>query len=331
MIKGSQVGMALTLAAALGLAACGSKDTGPSFSGTISNADAATAGESADGFAGDMVSTFDFGTGPNVSLSAKASPKVVALLNRAWMAVGGKAPHYTIRGMATPPVDMSAPFGCDALSGPVGADTTDTDGDGIPDHEVIAISCDTTLSNGSHESVHGQVSLADVSGLYGYHYDVDITLIVSHADTSTTESISGHDYALFTAGSASDGLDLTLSLVETLGSVSSGGALHENWNATFTASGGSIALGDPLPDGTIAFNGGFYVTNAADATHNFNFNLSTPTPLSFVASCYASNDQPPFDAGEIKGNFNGSASVGFTVTYSACNTTPDIVGTGNSI
>ncbi|MGH7589916.1 MAG: hypothetical protein ACREL2_00640 [Gemmatimonadales bacterium] len=322
--------MVLSLAAALGLAACGSKDTGPSFSGTISDANAADAGVSADGFAGDLASTFNFGTGPNISLSAKASPRAVALLNRAWMAVGGKSPHYTIKGMATPPVDMSATFGCDALSGNAG-DTTDADGDGIPNNQVIPISCDTTLSDGTHESVHGQVSLADVSGLYGYHFDVNLTVVQSLADTSLTETISGHDYALFTASSASDNLALTLSVVDKVGSVSVGGEVHENWDATFTATGGTIAFGDPLPDGTIAFTGGFYITDVSDATQNFNFNLSTPTPLSFVASCYAANDQPPFDGGEIKGEFNGSSSVGFTVTYSACNTAPDIVGVGNSI
>ncbi|MGB7212785.1 MAG: hypothetical protein WBC97_09165 [Gemmatimonadales bacterium] len=329
MFKRSHIGTVLVLSAALGLAACGSKDTGPSFAGTISNSSAADAGASADGFAGDLASTFNFGTGPNISLSAKASPKAVALLNRAWMAAGGRAPRYTIKGIAKAPLDMSSTSGCSALTGSSG-DTTDTDGDGIPNNDVITISCDTTLADGTHESVHGSASIADVTGLYGYHFDVNLTEVLSRPDTSLTVVISGHDYALFTAPSASDDLDLTISEVDKIGSVSAGGAIHENWDATFTAFGGSIVLGDPLPDGTIAFTGGFYITNVADGTQNFNFNILTVTPLSFVASCYAADDQPPFDSGEIKGEFNGSASVGFTVTYSACSSAPDVVGTGNA-
>lgn len=325
--------LGLSLSCALGLAACGSKgSTGPSFSSTISNSDAADAGSTADGFAADLVSTFDFGSGVPISIafSRQASPKAVALLNRAWMAVGGKTPRYSIKGMAVPPIEMSSAYGCDALTGGQQGDTTDSDGDGIPNNEVIDISCDTTLDSGVHESVHGSVSLADVTGLYGYRFDVNLTVVESLADTSYTEVVAGHDYALFTAASSSDDVNLTLSVVDKIGSTSVGGALHYNWNATFTATGGSIALGDPLPDGNIAFSGGFYVTDAADATQNFNFNLSTPTPLSFVASCYAADDQPPFDDGEIKGEFNGSSTVGFTVTYSACDTAPDIVGTGNA-
>ena len=105
MFKRSHFGLALTLAAALGLAACGSKSTGPSFSGTISNADAATAGSNADNLAGDMVSTFDFGSAPSgIVLSPKAAPQAVALLNAAWMAAGGKSPHYRIRGQMAPPL-----------------------------------------------------------------------------------------------------------------------------------------------------------------------------------------------------------------------------------
>ena len=322
--------LALTLAAALGLAACGSKSTGPSFSGTISNAGAATAGENADGLAADMVTTFNFGSGPsNIILSPKASPQAVALLNSAWMAAGGKAPHYKIRGVMTAPVMPSAFAGC-ANGGITPGDTTDTDGDGIPNNETVTISCDTTYASGASYSFHGTVHIQDVSGLYGYQFSVNLSEVESEADTSLTISVSGTDNATFTAASANDNLNITESIVNKQGTVSAGGAFHENWDATFTSTGGDLAVGSPLPGGTISFNGGFYVTNVADGTQNFTFTITTTTPLSFVAACYAADDHPPFNAGAIKGEFNGSSTVGFTVTYSACNTVPAIVGTGNA-
>ena len=326
----SHLNLALALAATLGLAACGSKSTGPSFSGTISNDDAASAGANADGFASDLVHTFNFGGGPAIDLSPKASPKAVALLNGAWMLAGGKAPHYRINGAAgAPPVMPVSMSGC-ANGGFSEGDTTDSDADGIPNNETIMISCDTTYPDSVELSLHGTIHIQDISGLYGYQFSVNISEVQSRNDTSISVSIAGTDNASFTTSSATDNLNLTLGDVTKQGVVSFGGALHENWDATFTATGGSIALGDPLPDGSIAFSGGFYVTDVADATQNFNFTLSTPTPLSFVASCYATDTHRPFDAGEIKGEFNGSSTVGFTATYSACNTAPDIVGTGNA-
>jgi hypothetical protein len=331
MFKRHSIGLTLATAAMVVLAGCGSKDTGPSFSSTISNADAADAGSQADVFSGDLVNTFDFGTGPSgLALSAKASPRAVALLNKAWIAAGGRAPRYSIKGMGAPPLEMSPSFGCDAYFGGQAGDTTDSDGDGIPNNDVINISCDTS-EGAAHLSIHGSVSLADIAGLYGYRFDVNLTLVESVADTSVTEVISGHDYATFTSGSATDDLDLSITDILKQGSLSEGGVLHENWNATFTPTTDALVLGDPLPDGHISFTGGFYITNVADAAQNFRFDILTTVPLAFSAACYASNDQPPFTDGQIQGKFNGNASVGFTVTYdNGCDNDPTIVGTGNA-
>ena len=331
MTQRSHVRMALTLAAALGLAACGSKgSTGPSFSSTISTADATTAGSNAGDFAGSLASTFDFGTGPGIPLSPKASPRAVALLNGAWMLAGGKAPHYRINGAAgAPPVMPVSVAGC-ANGGVTIGDTTDSDHDSIPNNLTVTISCDTTYPDSSKLSIHGTVHIQDISGLYGYQFSVNLSEVASHADTSVNISITGTDNASFTASSATDNLNFTLSDVFKQGAISTGGAFHENWDATFTATGGTLSVGNPLPDGTIAFTGGFYVTDAADPTHNFNFNILTAAPLAYSAACQAANDNPVFTAGVIQGKFNGSATVGFPATVTACNTAPTVVGTGNA-
>ena len=332
MTTRSHVGMALTLASALGLAACGSKgSTGPSFSSTITAADADTAGANAADFASALASTFNFGTGPSIGFSAKAPPKAVALLNTAWMLAGGKAPHYTIRGQMTPPVMPASFAGCNGGNYvTVSGDTADADADGIPNNETVTLSCDSTLSTGVVLSIHGTIHIQDISGLYGYQFSVNLTEVESHADTSLNLSITGTDNASFTASSATDNLNFTLSDVMKQGTVSTGGAFHENWAATFTPTSTLLSLGNPLPDGSIAFTGGFYVTDVADPTHNFNFNILTTTPLSFSAACQAASDDPVFNAGVIQGKFNGSATAGFTATFTACNVAPTVVGTGTA-
>lgn len=332
MFKRQHFGLALAFAAVAALAGCGSSSSGPSFAGTISNAAAADAGSNASGFAGDLATTFNFGTGPSVGLSARISPTAVAVLNHAWMAAGGRAPHYRTKrpGLASP-VFMSSAATCvndgqEVITG----DTLDTDGDGIPNNVTATISCDTTLSNGVTISEHANIHIQDIDALYGYEFSVNITITESHADTSISISESGNDNATFTAASANDNLNLTISEVTKTGSLSVGGAVHEDWNATYTPSSGTIDYASALPDGHISFSGGFYVTNAADGTQNFNFHILTAVPLHFVASCWAANDDPSFDDGEIQGEFNGSASVGFTATFTACNTDPTVVGTGNA-
>lgn len=332
MFKRQHFGLALAFAAVAALAGCGSSSSGPSFAGTISNADAADAGSSASGFAGDLASTFNFGTGPSVGLSSRMSPTAVAVLNQAWMAAGGRAPHYRTKqpGLVSPLFQSSGATCVNNGSEVITGDTLDADGDGIPNNETATISCDTTLSNGVTISEHANIHIQDIDALYGYEFSLNITITESHADTSISISESGSDNATFTAASANDNLNLTVSEVEHMGSVATGGAIHEDWNATYTPTSGSIAYGSDLPDGHISFAGGFYVTNAADATQNFNFHILTAVPLHFVAACWAANDDPSFDDGEIQGEFNGKADVGFTVTFTACNTDPTVVGTGNA-
>lgn len=331
MLKRSHVGLTLTLAAALGLAACGSKSTGPSFNGTISNADAADLGTTAaSDFGGSLANVFDFG-GPAIGLSPKASPRAVALLNQAWLNVGGRTPRYTVRGqMAAPVLEMSSSSGCNGGNYITSSgDSTDADGDGIYANYTVTIACDTVV-NGRTIHYAGSEHIQDNPGLYGFTFTVDIVEEVDSAGGNSTRiSLSGSETASFQASSAHDQLNFTEGITQTVSGNPSGFGIHEDWDATFTPTSASLALGSPLPDGHIAFTGGFYVTNPADATQNFNFTLQTGPALSYKAAC-AGND-PPYDGGVLKGFLNGNTSVGFTATFTACSTAPTVVGTGNSV
>ncbi|MGH7532640.1 MAG: hypothetical protein ACREL4_05035 [Gemmatimonadales bacterium] len=321
----------LTFAAALGLAACGSKDTGPSFSGTISDGDAADVGlEAANDFGSSMAHVFEF-NGPAIAFSKEASPRAVALLNQAWMDLGGKSPRYTIRGQGVAPVlQMSIASGCNGGNYITSSgDSSDVDGDGIYANYTLTIACDTVTSGVTLHFV-GTEHIQDNPGLYGYTFTIN--LVQEEHDTAgnaTHTDISGSETAAFTTSSAQDHLNFTANESETAGGHTVGDGVHEQWDATFTPTSTPLALGDPLPDGHVAFTGGFYVTDLADATQNFNFTVQTTTPLSYKEAC--SGDYVPYDGGVIKGFFNGKTDVGFTATYTACAADPTVVGVGNSI
>ncbi|HET7023813.1 MAG TPA: hypothetical protein VFI39_01240 [Gemmatimonadales bacterium] len=326
--------MALTLAAALGLAACGSNSSGPSFSSTITDSAAADLGSTADGFAGNLVSVFDF-QGTAIGLSPKASPRAVALLNGAWMAAThSQVPRYTIKGIATPPVlQLSSASGCNGGNYiTTSGDSSDADGDGIMANYTTTISCDSTLPNGSVVSYHGTVLIQDVPGLYGFHFSANLTeSLTDSAHNNTTIAINATEDAAFTANLAQDHVNLTVTeSFKTGAGVTTGIGEHYNWDASFTPTSGSLAVGSPLPDGAIHFAGGFYILDLGNAANNFSFNIETTTDLAYSSACEGESD--PFTDGVIKGFLNGKADVGFTITYdNGCGNAPTIVGHGNSI
>ncbi|MGH7532639.1 MAG: hypothetical protein ACREL4_05030 [Gemmatimonadales bacterium] len=326
MLQRSHFGLVLSLAAALGLAACGSKDTGPSFNGTISDGDAASFGGTADNFAADMLGTFDFG-GPSIStVSARASDHAIALLNQA-NTMAGTPRRFRAEGRPVPaPLALISSACTPVISG----DTADTDNDGILNNATETIDCTSVDTASSTTTViHEQVHINDVTGLYGFNASVEIT----ETETSPTESfrisVNESENALFTSGSANDQVNVDVSESDASGGVTVGGQIHENWNATFTASG-TISTSSPLPSGSLAFTGGFYTTDLADATQNFNFSITTTTPLAYDSGC---GTDPRFTSGLITGQLaGGGANVGFTVNYeNGCGSSPTITGHGNAI
>ncbi|MGH7533558.1 MAG: hypothetical protein ACREL4_09730 [Gemmatimonadales bacterium] len=322
----------LALGAALGLAACGSKgSTGPNFSSTITDSAAAAVGLNvANGFANGMFDVFDF-HGPSVYFVKQADPQMVALLNRAWMAVGGRSPRYAIRGQGVAPV-LQPVIATECNGGNwvhSSGDSSDVDGDGIPANYTLTFACDT-IEDGVTYHYTGTEHLQDDPGLYGFTFSVNVILDshdtqghVAHYDLVGTET------AAFTASLAQDHLNFTDHNTVTAAGVTTGGADHQQWDATFTPTSAALVVGSPLPDGHAAFTGGFYVTDVADSTQNLNFTVQTTVPLSFKSACSASYSQ--YDGGVITGYLNGRSDVGFTATYTSCDTDPTMVGTGNSI
>ncbi|MGH7533559.1 MAG: hypothetical protein ACREL4_09735, partial [Gemmatimonadales bacterium] len=295
----TSIGLTLTFVLALGLAACGSTSTGPSFSSTITDSAAADAGSEAAGdFGHTMAHVFEF-SGPAISLSKEADPQAVALLNKAWMDLGGRSPRYTIRGQGVAPVlQMSIASGCNGGNYVTSSgDSSDVDGDGIPANYTLTVACDTT-EGGVTVHYAGSEHIQDNPGLYGY--TVTINLVEEERDTAgnaTHTDLAGSETAAFTTSSAQDRLTITENDSKTAAGHTTGGGFHENWDATFTPTSSALVFGDPLPDGHIAFTGGLYLTDLADATRNFNFTVQTAAPLSYKAAC--AGYYAPYDGAEI--------------------------------
>jgi hypothetical protein len=101
-----------------------------------------------------------------------------------------------------------------------------------------------------------------------------------------------------------------------------------DWTSTFAvAQGQSIAVGQPLPDGTYQPNGSLsFRQGNAVAT----FSVETITPLQYSASCAAGVAQgtsiAPFSAGRVRVTVTSQQGSGYAdVTYSSCNAAAAVV------
>jgi len=80
---------------------------------------------------------------------------------------------------------------------------------------------------------------------------------------------------------------------------------------------GTIAFGDPLPDGEFVLSGRSYFASTGGLS--LSFTLETTDPLAYSAACWDDGFDPPFTDGTLVGHLNGrSSSAMFTVDFTAC-------------
>ncbi len=94
----------------------------------------------------------------------------------------------------------------------------------------------------------------------------------------------------------------------------------EDWTATFTPASATIALDQPLPDGTVTIEGTMDWSGPGEA---FGLTISTPTPLAYDADC---TDTPQrIRAGELRaaGTFEGENGY-LRLTWNDCGDEPEI-------
>ncbi len=99
------------------------------------------------------------------------------------------------------------------------------------------------------------------------------------------------------------------------------GTLNNSLALSFTPSTGStLAVGQPLPGGTIQANGTIGWTSAAAGATAATFTVSTITPLVYDPGC-ATTSASPFDSGQLKVEIaDGSVTTYAHVTWAHCGT-----------
>jgi hypothetical protein len=336
----SRLSAVAAVAFAFVAASCGGDgNSGPNFPDSVSTADAQEAAGNAAAFAATMVGQMNFGE-PGVFLSAPPSLSAFAAAH------GHPLPSVRPRFVLDPrhpssmqtAAQLASAEGCDiSMHGMVGlfSDFVDVNQNGIADDAGLRIVCTVTDSTTNPDSVvvHTETQELSIQERFGdlYGYTASTTLKNGFHDdhgNSSSFSVEVNEFLSILGGAASHRRSIRV----LQDSMSAGDAGVTHWDAGTSWDGhfdpdGTIALGDPLPDGDLSFTGRTYYLDPL-AT-DYSFTLATETPLAFDAACYASNSNPPYTAGIVTGHLNNNASsANFSATFTGCGTPPTIVVNG---
>jgi hypothetical protein len=210
-------------------------------------------------------------------------------------------------------------------SGPCPAidDPTDADDDGVPDDAILTFLVADCTTIGLERS--GTIHIVDPSTTtLGYNATItDFTLLFATSGNpdSVLLVLDGTHNVTATTSVAT----LSENLVTTVSALNNGqsfnGSTTSVWQAVFTAaSGQTIDMGLPLPDGSFNFSGTFDYDVNED---HFVLDVTTMVPLVYDASCFFLGI--PFTAGKIKAHPQGAAAKVFlTATFTACGELPTV-------
>jgi len=196
------------------------------------------------------------------------------------------------------------PSGCPAVG-----DLTDSDGDGVPDNATwtfTAANCTETDIEGNKTVTTGTVVVSDPGLTPGYNLAFNAFTTKYYEGGATTPTIQLALNGSWALRGTSDALSLDQDYSFVLSYAGQGVTLDNDLQVDFTATGGPIAWGEPLPDGTLFIDGAWHI---ASSQENHALTLETTTPLSYDDACGG------IVAGvmEAQGN-NGSVQV----TWNAC-------------
>lgn len=326
--------LALAALTGLGTAACGSSgSSGPSGT-TFSAAEAQGGAAIAQSLGDDALATFSDG-----SYDASSLPSFVAAAPHSKAALAGALYAMGVRGRALGAVSKSAVLYRDGsactptLSGDVTSDTpTDTDGDGVPDSVVATFNAGNCTVVDSADNItfsySGTIKIVDIGDIFGFRLVLDF--VYTFTTASSTETV--HEVGTETFTEAAQLADLNVQLDDTTHVTGAGAAsvlVHQAMDYQFIPTTGSLALGEPLPDGHMTVVGGL-ATSIQGQPNSFTFDIATPTALAYSAACGNVDNNPPFTAGHITGAFHGYATAGFDVTFTACGADPTVTTYGTT-
>lgn len=328
------------------LAACGGDSGGgPSFSDSVSTADAEQfASDASDGAVGAM-QELNFGEGELPSFTSALATRFAAYRPASLSRLGvGAVPMgtrlATLAAYVKHPtgLQLAAAEGCTITESGIGpGGFVDVNQNGVPDNLLLREECTITdsTSNPDTTTVHyefvEQHMVERMSALYGF--DLSVTEVTKFSDefgNFELEEIHGSEALDLRAGSASHSIDITEHEAAKFDTATGDFKFGQALSASFVP-GSTITLGDPLPDGALTLTGREFVTNTEDV--NLSFSLSTTTPLAYSAACAAVPTNPPFTAGVLRGLLNNNSDqAGFTVTFTSCgNATVETNGTHDPV
>lgn len=295
----------------VGLAAGCGDDAGPQDV-VITNAQAQAAGSEVAGHAASLVSDFTL-NGVSQFPAAKVAARAPLDPHLRRLLLAGLRSHGTLAGAE-----------CAALS-----DTTDSDGDGVPNDLTISFASPacTTMTDSGTVVLSGSVHVSDPGANPGF--DIIYSNIRLRFDDPATGDyvdarLNGTQGVGATTTSANLGENLSLSL----GLRSSGQfanlSLQNNWTARFDAAQGLVYdPAQPLPDGAITLSGS---SAWSVNTQSVAFGMSTSAPLVYDSACTL---EPPFASGQLRALVVGNRGGAFVrVQFVGCGQQPVITLVG---
>ncbi len=302
---------AMGASAILFVAACGD-DSGPSTNNDISQAEAAVIGGEVTSQIGDLAGDLaSFGNPAGGLGGGLFAPQ----------ALGGRMARMmgrSIPGSFRPQLAMFA-AGDPNCNPTVTGDSTDTDGDGIPNGATYSFgagSCTYQDSLGNGFALTGAIVIQDTDGgatLFGVNVAFNDWRVLFYTDSASAGfEYDGSSAITITSLAAISSQDVSARWRVNGQRVF---AADHNWQLAFSPDTGAIdpATQTELPSGSFDITGDFtWSGNQGQADGTWNFSFDTPVAAHYNESC---DTDPPLDAGQVRAAITGRNNIGFTVDY----------------
>ena len=214
------------------------------------------------------------------------------------------------------------PSGCRTV---INGSTTDSDADGIPDDVTFrfdAIKCARPFLITGTRTVNGELRIQDLNPSVAdrsYRETLtNLTRTTQFAGSTTSELRNGmRSLANFGGTSLTKSHDITLNL--NLPGVVLDLFVRNRMTLNFTATGGTIQIGQPLPAGTLNVQGSSEWRRGAITQPIRAFTINTPSALIYSPSCVAQKDQS-FTGGELL--LTRPSGLQISIAFKPCGTPP---------
>src|SRR5262245_17668796 len=288
---------------------CGDDSTAPAS--TIDETQAQQIGTSIAGQVGDLADAFTF-----------TDPSQVPIHKAARM-LGGASPF---RDAALASRLLRAQLAGEMCA--TYSDTTDTDGDGVPNDLTVwfnSPACSTMVDSATVQ-LSGSFRVTDPGATPGFNIAYsNVRLRVAALDGDFFDvRWNGTQNVAATTTQATLNDNMTVALSARNGNQTMNGTLSQNWTAGYTVAEGQTFSPDAdLPSGALTVSGS---SNWSGPQGNFAFALSTTQPLLHSVTC---TTDPRFDSGVVRAALTGSGGVIFIrIDFVGCGQDPIVTLVG---